>query len=300
MGRPRKQTADFFPHYVGGSRKTIFVLENRWGNDGYAFWFKLLEILCQSDGHYYECSKQADMDYFTAFVKLPEATVLEIMAMLAEREKIDRELWEQHRTIWCQSLVDNLSALYSKRTVSAPEKPVFGEFSPRKSTETDVSGDGNPQSRTEDIRTEEKGTEDKEAEQIQEQGGKPPEPALPPCLYEKIMQLYNTTCVSLSKVKSIEGKRRTAVAARWKQHKTLDIFSELFQITEASDFLKGNNERNWTATFDWLMNANNFSKVLEHLYDNKSKGGTSSGANWGHTQPKQSDGFKPSGGFRKE
>ena len=44
MARPRKQTVDYFPHYCKCGR-TIFILENRFGNDGYAFWFKLLEIL---------------------------------------------------------------------------------------------------------------------------------------------------------------------------------------------------------------------------------------------------------------
>lgn len=44
MARPKKQTVDYFPHFVKGGR-TIFILENKFGNDGYAFWFKLLEIL---------------------------------------------------------------------------------------------------------------------------------------------------------------------------------------------------------------------------------------------------------------
>lgn len=294
MGRPRKQTADWFPHYVGGSRKTIFVLESRWGNDGYAFWFKLLELLCQSDGHFYDCNKQADMDYLTALAKLPEETVIGIMAMLSEREKIDKELWEQHRIIWCQSLVDNLSALYSKRTVSAPVKPVIGEFSPRKSPDKEVSDDGNPQSTLQDNTAEDITLQDSEEQEV----GKPPEEALPSCPFEKIKQLYNSTCLSFSKIKGIDGTRRTAVAARWKNYKSLDTFLELFQITEASNFLKGNNDRNWTATFDWLMKPNNFAKVLEHTYDNKGGAGQS-GTNRGHTPP-EPGGFKASGGFKKE
>ncbi len=49
MARPKKQTVDYFPHFVKGGR-TIFILENKFGNDGYAFWFKLLEILGESEG----------------------------------------------------------------------------------------------------------------------------------------------------------------------------------------------------------------------------------------------------------
>lgn len=54
MARPKKQTVDYFPHFVKGGR-TIFILENKFGNDGYAFWFKLLEILGESEGWKIQC-----------------------------------------------------------------------------------------------------------------------------------------------------------------------------------------------------------------------------------------------------
>lgn len=55
MGRSNRQTADYFPHYVGEKSRTKFILEKNWENDGYAFWFKLLELLCAADGQYYDC-----------------------------------------------------------------------------------------------------------------------------------------------------------------------------------------------------------------------------------------------------
>lgn len=39
---------------------------------------------------------------------------------------------------------------------------------------------------------------------------------------------------------------------------------------QASDFLKGTNNNNWVATFDWLFsNSGNSIKVMEGNYDNK-------------------------------
>lgn len=143
MGRPRKQTANYFPHYVGESR-TKFILEDSWGNDGYAFWFKLLELLCSSDGHCYDCSVAANKKYLTAIMKLPEATVDEIILTLADLGKIDKELWEKHKVLWCQTLVDNLQSLYAKRTVSIPHKPVYDEFSGRKLPETEEKPEETP------------------------------------------------------------------------------------------------------------------------------------------------------------
>lgn len=38
-------------------------------------------------------------------------------------ERIDKELWDTHKLIWCQRLVDNLQQVYAKRTVQIPCKP---------------------------------------------------------------------------------------------------------------------------------------------------------------------------------
>ena len=123
MGRPRKQTVDYFPHFVSTDSRTKFILEQNWGNDGYAFWFKLLELLGRSEGHYYDCSQPADKMYLVALTKVTEEQADAILEMLALRGNIDLELWREHKIIWCQSLVDNLQDVYSKRTVSAPSKP---------------------------------------------------------------------------------------------------------------------------------------------------------------------------------
>ena len=47
MARPLKQTVDYFPHYVNHG-KTLLIIENEYGNTGYAFWFKVIELLCTS------------------------------------------------------------------------------------------------------------------------------------------------------------------------------------------------------------------------------------------------------------
>lgn len=70
-GKTEKQTVDYFPHFVKGGR-TIFILENKFGNDGYAFWFKLLEILGESEGHFYDCSNASNWEYLLAKTRVTE------------------------------------------------------------------------------------------------------------------------------------------------------------------------------------------------------------------------------------
>lgn len=92
------------------------------------------------------------------------------------------------------------------------------------------------------------------------------------CPFSKIRDLYHSICISYPTIKAIDGNRRKAVAARWRTNRSLDTFEELFRIAEASPFLKGQNDRNWSADFDWMMKPSNFTKILEHRYDDRSAG----------------------------
>lgn len=131
MARPKKQTADYFPH-IAKSGKTILMLESRWGNDGYAFWFKLLEILCQSNGHVSDYGNPVDREFILAKTRVTDETATEILNKLAEIEKIDKELWAEEKVIWCQSLLDNIKDAYSKRINDLPAKPSLRSNKPPK------------------------------------------------------------------------------------------------------------------------------------------------------------------------
>lgn len=86
--------------------------------------------------------------------------------------------------------------------------------------------------------------------------------------YQQIADMYNDTCVSFPRLITLSDKRKKAIKARLKTY-SLDDFKRLFEKAEASDFLKGANERNWSAGFDWLIKDSNMAKVLEGNYDNK-------------------------------
>lgn len=85
----------------------------------------------------------------------------------------------------------------------------------------------------------------------------------------QIISLYNEVCADLPKARNqISANRRKAIIARLSTY-SLEEFHSLFTKAQASDFLKGKNDRNWRADFDWLMKDANFCKVLEGKYDNK-------------------------------
>ena len=85
--------------------------------------------------------------------------------------------------------------------------------------------------------------------------------------YQEIVDKYNSICVSLQQVRKISNARKKAINARLKMY-SLDEIIEVFTLAESSNFLKGANNINFKANFDWLMSDRNMAKVLEGKYNN--------------------------------
>jgi len=144
MARPQKQTVDYFPHYVSDG-KTKLILQNEFGNDGYAFWYKLLELLCESENQVYDYNNPASLRLLLAKTHVPEDIANNILQLLADLGAIDSEL-HKNRIIWSQKLVENLELVYRRRATGIPEKPVIVDKNPptkvvsaNKSTQTKLN-----------------------------------------------------------------------------------------------------------------------------------------------------------------
>lgn len=124
MPRLQKDVVDYFPHDANAcAGDTLTVLQSRFGNDGYAVWFKLLEKLASAEGHYLDCRNPTKWKLFIAKMGVDEITTVGILNLLVEMNAIDKELWES-KLIWCQNLVNNLSEVYKNRRRGLPQKPI--------------------------------------------------------------------------------------------------------------------------------------------------------------------------------
>ena len=85
---------------------------------------------------------------------------------------------------------------------------------------------------------------------------------------QSVVDLFHKICISFPRIRSLSEARKKAIRARLNTYK-LDDFKTLFENAEASSFLKGGNDRNWSATFDWLIKDANMAKVLEGNYTDK-------------------------------
>lgn len=67
-------------------------------------------------------------------------------------------------------------------------------------------------------------------------------------------------------IQRIENQRLSFVNARIREY-GIDTFMLALEKATMSDFLNGNNQRGFTATFDWIIRPNNFTKIIEGNYD---------------------------------
>ena len=71
-------------------------------------------------------------------------------------------------------------------------------------------------------------------------------------------------------IRILSKARRSALAARLNECDGIDGWRVALEKAQASNHCCGNNERGWTANFDFLSRQSSFAKLMEGNYDNRS------------------------------
>ncbi len=120
MSRPIKENVDYIPMFCNPCR-TLQILEQKYGNDGYSFFYKLLQILGNEQGHYYDCRNIIDLEFLAGKMGFSSRKLQKMLENLSEWGKIDKFLWE-NSIIWYESFVETLKPVYDARTTKLPTK----------------------------------------------------------------------------------------------------------------------------------------------------------------------------------
>lgn len=104
--------------------------------------------------------------------------------------------------------------------------------------------------------------------------------AKPQIPYQQIIDAYHEALPELPAVRLQTEARRKAIKSRWMQMLNSDRGDGTLRYTDADSGIRwwtqyfnhvrhnshwlGDNDRGWTADFDWLLNLSNFTKVLEY------------------------------------
>lgn len=95
------------------------------------------------------------------------------------------------------------------------------------------------------------------------------ERASPPLFSARsLMEQWNAlTSAPIPQCKGLSEKRKTAALARLRDLPSRDEWVSVIARIQASPFCRGENERGWVASFDWLIQRDTALKVSEGKYD---------------------------------
>ena len=82
---------------------------------------------------------------------------------------------------------------------------------------------------------------------------------------EHVQEIFNKTCLFFKPCTVITKTRSDKIKKLLKQFSFEDI-KEVFEKANKTDFLQGKNDRGWSASFDWLIEIDNFVKVKEDYF----------------------------------
>lgn len=263
MARPTKNNAEYFTHDADMRNDVkVKALRRKFSHTGYAVWCYLLESLTDTD--FFELDfADIDAELLAADYDVSPEELTEIVEYCCRINLLQRS--EDGSRLYSEAHKRRFAGLLSKR--ERDRERLAATIAKRQEAKnrhiaaiTDENGSNrgdNPHSKVKESIVE----ESKEEKSI-----------IYP--YRDITALWNSICKSLPQVKAINDDRRKKIKSRLLEMEPnapqlwLDRCRALFERVQATPFLTGDNQKGWTATFDWLFsNGNNWVKVMEGNYD---------------------------------
>ena len=117
MGRRERKDVDYFPFYIKDGR-TLFIMESKYQCMGTGFFTNMMRFLSRTPDHHFQIEKESDKLYFFATTKCDEVSGMDMIEIMVETGKLDRDLWEQKKVLASQDFLDSIQDAYRKRTNS--------------------------------------------------------------------------------------------------------------------------------------------------------------------------------------
>lgn len=275
MARPTKQGIDYFPLDVVLDDK-FAIIEAEHGLEGFAIVIKLLQKI-YSEGYFYKW-EEMQLILFSKSISVDRNTVANVVNDCIKWKIFDEGLYSKYKILTSKGIQTRyIQAVYKRVGVEMIEEYLLIDVSDRKNVScisvsdirnkevSEVSDTESTQSKVN------KSKVNKSKVNIilsnDNMSVKTDSAELHSVDFSNILDFWNKH----SKLKSITvmtEKRKGHVNARYKEHGLEAIYKAIDNVSKSS-FLRGQNNRGWIATFDWVFLPNNFVKVLEGNYLDK-------------------------------
>lgn len=114
MARPERKTVDYFPHYISDGKK-MYYIQQKYGNDGYATWFKILESLAVTENHFLNLNSEMDIMFLSAKCLISKEKLICVLDDLSTLKEIDHFLW-LNKIVYSDKFIESIQDAYIRRT----------------------------------------------------------------------------------------------------------------------------------------------------------------------------------------
>jgi hypothetical protein len=292
MAREQRKDVDYFPHECTHGRK-MHIIETKYGNDGYATWFKLLEQLGKANNHYLDISDEMTLMFLTSTFRIDEEKTIAILTDLSRLGAIDKLLFEDYKVIYSQKFADSIQDAYRNRKGKIIQySDILAEIM-QKNGQSYVRMTDNDANLTQVIPKVNYSKVKKSKEEKSKEENNTPigvvdfknQPDQPKIDFNKLLIFFNSNRGIFPEVKKLSDVRKTRISSLVKNYGKESI-QIVIEKARDSDFLQGDNKEGWIASFDWIIKPANFLKILEDNYANREKprSGNSSATDAEHKQ----------------
>ena len=114
MARPTRNDVDYFP-FICKEGKGMFIIEDKYGNNGFATWIKIIRSLATTNFHYLNLSDPSEKMFLSAKCKVSQSVLESIIDDLINLGEFDRELWDDFSILYSEKFIEGIKDAYSKR-----------------------------------------------------------------------------------------------------------------------------------------------------------------------------------------
>lgn len=94
----------------------MYIVDKKYGNDGYTVWFRTLEALGKVDYHHLDLNDETRVMHQASLCNVSEELYIEIISLLVKLGEFDKELFEKKNILWNQEFIDSIQDAYRKRS----------------------------------------------------------------------------------------------------------------------------------------------------------------------------------------
>lgn len=272
-GRQFKQGLDYFPLDVNiFDNKKIQLIEAEFGYKGIMV---AIRLLCKiyAHGYFYQWGEEECLLFSRAAgAGFAPGLVSEIVNGLVRRRFFDKGCFDSFGILTSQSIQEIYNEVCERRKCL----DIIAEYW---LLDVPPNNNANIYSINDNIHAQRKEKESKKKKSVVAESGFfgmdcniPEDEESDRLRYDSLVEYFN------KHTQGVFGNVRMPLNENRKKHLKARIrefgaasFEEMVQTAARSNFLKGDNQRGFKATFDWMIKPSNYQKILEGNYENTKK-----------------------------